>query len=490
MRTNYQGSIDTSSTQINDGGQTALSLFHTAAERVPAYKDFLSKAGIAHEKIKTIEDFTKYVPIIDKQSYISQYPLAELCMDGRLSANRIISGSSGSSGAPFFWPRGYWQDQEGTEMFGEVYDRIFDMEKHSTLLVICYAMGMWIAGTFALTTALSYIDKGRPVNVITPGIDKEEAAKAIKQLAPNYDQVVLVGYPPIVKDVITESQRIGVDWKNIKTRLLLSSEAFSEEWRDYVLETIRSDDPYRDTSSIYGTADAGIFGIETPASTLVRRLYNHKPDLKKDLFGTHILPTLVQYEPKRRYFEEVNGELIFTSNAGLPLIRYNTQDSGGVLSFAQVVNPVGQEVSRQSEALNINLREWNRPFLFVNGRKLFVITLYGANIYPENIKAGLLDSEVRDLVTGKFTMVTKNASDMDQYLEINVELAQDVLATGSYEERIARALVDGLRSHNMEYHKLEATIGENAHPHIKLVPFGDPEHFAAGVKHKWVKKAH
>lgn len=487
MRTNYQGSTKALS-KLNEGEREALDLFHTAARKVPAYKDFLKKSAIDHEKIKTIEEFVKYVPIIDKQSYISQYPLADLCMDGRLSANRIISGSSGSSGAPFFWPRGAWQDSEGTEMFGEVYDRIFEMKGRSTLLVICYAMGMWIAGTFALTTALSYIDKGRPTNVITPGIDKEEAAKAIKQLASSFDQVVLVGYPPIIKDVITEGMRIGVDWKNTKTRLLLSSEAFSEEWRDYVLELVGSKDPYRDTSSIYGTADAGIFGIETPFSTLVRRIYNHHTDLKDEIFGTNILPTLVQYEPTRRYFEEINGELVFTSNAGLPLVRYNTQDNGGVLSTSEVTSPIAKELSTQSKALNIDAGEWQRPFLFVNGRKLFVVTLYGANIYPENVKAGLIDANVRDLVTGKFTMATKNANDMSQYLEVNVELAPGVTIENAHEELIKQALINALRTHNMEYHKLEATVAENAHPQIVLVPFGDPKHFAVGAKHTWVRK--
>ncbi len=46
------------SSQIDqDGFQIALELFHQAAERVPAYKDFLKKNSIAHKKVVSYADF-------------------------------------------------------------------------------------------------------------------------------------------------------------------------------------------------------------------------------------------------------------------------------------------------------------------------------------------------------------------------------------------------------------------------------------------------
>ena len=39
------------------GAKRALQLFHDAAERVPAYKDFLKKAKIDHQHVRTIADF-------------------------------------------------------------------------------------------------------------------------------------------------------------------------------------------------------------------------------------------------------------------------------------------------------------------------------------------------------------------------------------------------------------------------------------------------
>jgi phenylacetate-coenzyme A ligase PaaK-like adenylate-forming protein len=49
------------------GRKRALSIFHEAAEKVPAYKRFLKLKEVNSKEIKTFEDFQKRVPIIDKK---------------------------------------------------------------------------------------------------------------------------------------------------------------------------------------------------------------------------------------------------------------------------------------------------------------------------------------------------------------------------------------------------------------------------------------
>ena len=470
------------------GQNNALKLFHLAAERVPAYKDFLSKEKLNHHSIKTFQDFNTYVPLIDKKNYITQYPFKDLCMNGDVHVNRLISVSSGSSGAPSFWPRGYEQDKEGMVMFGEIYDRIFGMEKKSTLLVVCFSMGTWIAGTFTTTTALMYAEQGRPINIATPGLEKAETIKIIKNLSANYEQVVIVGYPPFVKDIIEEGRRSGISWHKMRTKLLLAGESFSEEWRTYVLNMLGSHDPYYDTSSIYGSADAGIFGVETPVSVLARRIYNQRSKARRAIFGTDILPTLVQYDPTKRFFEEIDGELVFTANSGIPLVRYNIQDTGGVLSFDEAMGPIEDRAVPMAMQHGIKLGDWRRPFIYVNGRKLFSTTIYAVNIYPENIKAALIDKRVRRWVTGLFTMATKNYSDMDQYFEINVELAKDFVAKPEHQVVIEEVILRKLLKLNGEFHKLHEAVGPKVRPRIHLISFKNPKYFAQGTKHKWVKK--
>lgn len=475
-------------TPVSRGEKMALDLFHDSAQRVPAYKHFLKTQGVKPDHIKTYEDFQKYVPVIDKKNYLSKYPLADLCADGDTFNNRIISVSSGSSGTPFYWPRGLAQDVEGTAMHSEIYDHIFQMNEKSTLLVICFSMGTWIAGSFTTSSSFGYADKGNPVNIVTPGLEKGEAINAIKNLSSYYDQVVIAGYPPFVKDVIEEGKRSGIKWQKMKVRLMMAGEAFSEEWRDYVLRSVNSKNPYFDAINIYGSADAGMLGNETPVSILMRRIYNQRPKARQAIFGTDVLPSIVQYDPKRRHFEEVDGELVFTTVSGIPLVRYNIKDTGGVLPFEKAIEPIEERFIRTAKQRDIDIDQWRKPFVYLNGRKDFSVTIYAVNIYPENIKAALIDRQLQRWVTGRFTMATMNYTDMDQYFEINVELAKDFVVKAQHQTLIEDIILQKLLKMNTEFNKLHAAIGIKAVPRVHLVEFGDPNYFARGVKHKWVKK--
>lgn len=472
------------------GEKRALEMFHTVSRRVPAYKNFLEKEHIQAKKIRTYDDFTKYVPLVDKENYITQYPLADLCLDGNLFTNRLISVSSGSTGEPFYWPRGLVQDAEGADMHAPIYDNIFQMNQKNTLVVVCFSMGAWIAGSFTTSSTLAYADKGNPVNVITPGLDKTEAINAIKHLASSYEQVVLVGYPPFIKDIIDEGTRAGVKWKNMKTKLMTAGEAFSEEWRDYVLRLVHSNDPYRDAVNVYGSADAGMLGYETPVSTLIRRIYNQRPKTRTELFGeTSTTPSIIQYDPNHRHFEEVNGELVITAMSGIPFIRYNIKDFGGILSFEEAVAPIEERFTMLSKKHNIDVDKWRRqPFLYLKGRKGFSTTIYAVNVYPENIKAALIDRRVQRWVTGRFTMATQNYSDMDQYFEINIELARDFVFKKQHQALVEEVIFQKLMKLNAEFHKLYTVIGVKALPRVHLIKFGDPDYFSQAGKHKWVKK--
>src|SRR3989338_714282 len=137
---------------VKKGESGALKFFHEAAERVPAYKDFLKKRGIKHKSIKTIKDFRK-VPFTDKNNYLRKYSFADLSWDGRFSEKRwVISSTSGSTGEPFYFPRERWQDMQyaGT---AELYLRAnFNIHKKSTLYINCFALGVWIGGLFTYNT--------------------------------------------------------------------------------------------------------------------------------------------------------------------------------------------------------------------------------------------------------------------------------------------------------------------------------------------------
>jgi len=468
------------------GRQTAVRLFWEMAERVPAYNDFLKKHRFNPRSVTTASDFPK-IPVIDKDNYLRQYPLEMLSWDGDLSSTRMISVSSGSTGRPFFWPHGRDQHREGTLLHKYIYDRIFGISDKKTLVVICFSMGTWIAGPFTLLSTIGVSDHHEVLNTISPGIEKEDAVQAIKNLAGNYEKIIIAGYPPFVKDVIDESMEAGIKWKQHDVSLLLAGEAISEEWRNYILEEIGSRDRYHDTSLIYGTADATILGHETPYSILLRRMYNNRPKLMRETFNTSVLPTLVQYYPELRYFEQIGDELIFTARAGIPLCRYNIHDSGRVLTPAEVTEPLKGVLPSRLKATNIRwLKFWSGlPFVSLNGRKDFTVTLYGLLVYPENIKAALIKPQLRSFVSGKFVVSTEYDKQMEQYLDIQVELKQGHSATAARARAVTSELVRTMMRVNAEYRKLHRSLGSKANPQVALIKKGEPPFDGSGPKHRW-----
>jgi phenylacetate-CoA ligase len=467
--------------------QSELKLFREVSSRVPAYEDFLKTNDVNPARIKTIDDFHK-LPIVDKKNYLTKYPLADLCWDGTLAHSRIISVSSGSTGEPFFWPRGAWQDQEGGQMHAQLYREIFAADKKSTLIVICFSMGTWIAGSYTAASTIAAAEEGIKMNLVTPGIEKEEAVKAIKHLGRQYEQIIIAGFPPFTKDILDEGIRQGIRWNKLNVKFMWAGEAFSEEWRDYVLQYVGSKNPYFSGVNIYGSADAAMLGHETPVSILLRRILNRRPALRLSTFGSEVLPSIMQYDPSRRYFEVEGGEMVFSAYSGIPLLRYNIHDTGGILSYEEGVNLAGPAFAEGLKKHAIDPAPWHLPFIYLNGRKDFTATIYAVNIYTENIKAALVDPKMRGWGTGKFTMATRNKTDMDQYFEINIELAKGIPPESEYRTIASQTIITKLTKMNGEYRKLRSAIGEKADPVVHLIEFGDKEHFANGVKHRWVKR--
>jgi phenylacetate-CoA ligase len=192
------------------GEKMALSLFRSASRRVPAYVDFLEKRKVNPEKIKTIGDF-KHLPVTTKENYFKKYPLEDLCWDGNLEKNDIFSVSSGSSGAPFFWPRGKNLELE-TAISHELFLRdIFGIDKQKTLFIVTFSMGIYIAGVITASAVSQIAQKGYPLVVITPGINMDEILRIAREMSPKFSQTIIAGYPPFVKDVIERGEGGGID---------------------------------------------------------------------------------------------------------------------------------------------------------------------------------------------------------------------------------------------------------------------------------------
>lgn len=478
---------------IEKGEARALKLFKLMSERVPAYKDFLRKNKVNPDLIRSIEDFKK-IPTIDKYNYLKVYPLEKLCWDGELKERRwTISTTSGSTGEPFYFPREVEQDWQYA-IYADLYFRTnFQVDKKSTLYVVGFPMGAWIGGVFTFETIrLLAQARGYKLSVITPGIHKEEIIKAVRNLGDKFDQVIIGCYGPFLKDTLDDGEKMGFRWKDYNLKFIFSAEAFSEGFRDYVLKIagIKGNDVYCATLNHYGTVDLGTMSYETPLAILARRIAVKRKRIYKKLFGDTIkLPTFTQYIPELFYFEEVSDGLVCSAFSGLPLVRYDLKDHGGVLTFGQVLKNFSEEgIDLLASAKNVGIINtvWKIPFVHVYERKDFSISFYAFQIYPETIRKALQRRELARALTGKFTMMTKYDFAQNQYIEINIEMKAEVRRSKGLEEKVQKAVVAGLLKESSEYRETFGNIGQRALPKIILWPYEYPRYFKPGTKQKWV----
>ncbi|RSD07897.1 phenylacetate--CoA ligase family protein [Amycolatopsis eburnea] len=455
-------------------GSHVLDLFRRTAETVPAYRDFLRTHGIAPEDVTTIDDFRK-LPLVDKAGYHRKYPLPDLCRGGSFDGNDMIAVSSGSSGHPTIWPRALEDELHVARRFEQVLVDGFHADRKKTLAVVCFPLGTWVGGLFTTACVRHLAAKGCPITVVAPGNNKAEILRVLPELAPHFEQVVLLGYPPFVKDVVDTGLAEGIDWPAYAIKLVLAGEVFSEQWRDLVAQRAGVADPLTGIASLYGTADAGVLGTETPVSVGIRRFFADRPDLAREVFGDARLPTLVQYDPASRFFEVHDGTLVFTADGGIPLIRYHIADDGGVLPHAELLAYCARHGFTPPPGPEL-------PFVYVFGRSLFTVSFFGANVYPENVTVGLEQPGISDTVTGKFVIESVEDADRDRRLRITVETAPGASADAG---RIAESVRTQLVRLNSEFaHYVPA---EGQLPDVVLRPAGDPEYFPAGVKHRYTR---
>lgn len=466
------------------GFDRALATFRDAARRVPAYKNFLTKHGIDSSAIKTYTDFIQ-VPEITKENYLTRYPFKDLLLDGVFDNSHIISMSSGSSGQPFFWPRGEQSAQECTQLHETLFSNNFDTLNKETLVIIAFAMGTWIAGTYTLGAMLEMKKRGHKIVTVTPGIDKIAVVRLLEKMSPEFEQTILMGYPPFIKDILDEASDARVNLAKLSLKTVFAGEIISEPWRDYILKKIKKPDDLFVSANIYGTADAGLLGNETPVSIFARRQSLKDPALYEQLFDhTTIVPSLVHYDPSLRFFEKKEGNLLFTVNNALPLVRYKILDQGRIISSAQLLDILAET----GHPLPTELQKIKQEgYIVIYGRSDLATTFYALDIYPENIKYGLEGDRLSKHVTGKFVVKTLyDDASQEQTLHLYIELKNNVETHQKIEKMVLESVIKSLKTHNSEYNRLYQELEHKANPKVHLLPYESPE-FTIKIKQRWTQ---
>jgi phenylacetate-CoA ligase len=465
----------------------AIAFFHEVARDVPAYGAFLREHGVDSAAVSSPEAFAR-LPLVTKADYLKKHPLPALCRGGSLLSSETIAASSGSTGDPMLWPRSLADEVAVAVRFEQVFLDSFEADRKRTLAVVCFPLGTWIGGMFTATCCRHLATKGYPIFTVTPGNAKAEILHLVKELGPLFEQTVLLGYPPFLKDVIDSGNAGGIHWRDRAVKLVLAGEVFTEEWRTLMGARAGMTRPLLDSASLYGTADAGVLGNETPLTIAIRRFLAERPEDARALFGEGRLPTLVQFDPCARYFEVHEGTLVFTGDNGIPLVRYHISDDGGVVPYGALIarlRALGFDaVQAATDAGARTLREL--PFVYVFGRSHFALSFFGANIFPEMVSVGLEQPQLVAHVTGKFVMELVKGEDFDVELAIAVELAPGVAGDASLEGAIAQSILEHLLRLDPEFGAYVPK--ERQLPRVTLHATGDPGYFPVGVKHRYSRR--
>ena len=461
------------------GGREAIRLYNKMLTKVPAYKSFLSKNKFGNKKISNISQF-RAIPISSKENYRYKFPSKKLLWEDDVP--KMLYSSSGSSGTPTYWHSGDISERRDGELHGHIFTKVFGINKNSeTLVIVSFTMGLWIAGLYTAFAGRYLNSKGFKITTITPGVEKESIASIFRDIAPEYETVVLAGYPPFITDIVNFLVKSRTIPKNFK--ILTGGDKFTEDWRQAIRKKLKYRLKNSDIANIYGTSDAGIIAYETQLSIFLRSKSAKNRNLYRDLFGDAILiPGLSQFDPKEIYIEIIDTELVLTINGSTPLTRYNIHDTGKVFSPSQIVR-ILKKNKLYTEAKKSCAGSWNLPFVSVDGRTDVAITFYALNIYPEHIKACLNTPKIRNLVSGNCVAYTnETGSFKTERFYVDVELREGILPSKVNRRLISKTLAETILKVNIEYRKLHKLLDDAVLPKVKLVKYGSLNPEARNVK--------
>ena len=273
---------------------------------------------------------------------------------------------------------------------------------------------------------------------------------------------------------------------------IFSAEGFSESFRDFVISTCGLSNPYTSTLNHYGTVDLGTMSYETPLSILIRRLGTTNPLIYDRIFGRMVtLPTLTQYIPERFYFESVAGSIYCSSRSGIPLVRYDLKDHGGVIPYTTMMkdlSEVGIDMDVSIRDADIRDTVWSLPFVHVYERGDFSVSFFAFQLYPETIRKALRNAEFGRTITGKFTMMVTFDANANQQLEIHIERKPGTHISASMKTKLVLRIIETLMHDSSEYRVTRSIYPKQTVPRLTFWPYGHPTYFSGKGKQQWVKK--
>lgn len=322
---------------------------------VPAYKILTQEAGVG-----AASPFTHF-PIVDKDSYLRRFSFTEtLSSEYPLTDQYLICSSSGSTGIPTIWPRNLQKDTQIADIHTAFLHDHFSVKTKPTLVVVLFGLGTTIAGM--LTSQLLWLgSQDAPISSITAGTDVASGLEVASECYSQFEQVILIGYPPLIEEWIEVAKQKHISLKNWKCHVVFTSAQGGYEWRSTIQSALQSKKHVPKVVGMYGCAEAGLVGVETPRSEAITALAVKHQSFRSELFPAHVLPTLIELDPSK-HIELVDSEVIISVDQAVPLIRYNLHDLGTWIEGSIIQNAL------KHNGLDVPYTYNNSRFLALFGR--------------------------------------------------------------------------------------------------------------------------
>ncbi len=463
---------------VKQSEDNIINNFKIYAPKVKAYVKFLQKHNINIDNINTIEDFKK-LPLTSKDNYITKYPLEELVTD--MSEVSSITSSSGSSGVPIYLARAAIKDIDMAETLELSLEYNFHIQGKRTLFMVTVGLGIWSASSQITALALLISYKNTGFSVVTPGLNIEECVKILNNfINSEYDQMVIIGYPSFIKDILDEAvlSHIEIDKKDIY--IYAGGEGFTLGWRQYILNLLGKVGNNRFICNLAASSESGVLATDTNITKDIVYKIKQSRDrsLVEKIFKTKLYPTLAQYNPLSKYMEAIDGTIVLTLFDVMPFLRYDTKDKGGIYLLSDIAKKIN---------INIKTNDLKLPCLYLSGRSDVIITIYSVNIYIDNIKDITNSFELLSYITGKFQARVDIDKNQNPKFLLNLEIKKGYTINTIDTNYIKKYIISNLKNINSEYSKLHNTFGKKVEPIISYEEFSKDNSFATDNKVKFKK---
>ncbi|MFC2136881.1 hypothetical protein ACFLTE_01770 [Bacteroidota bacterium] len=406
--------------------KSVIKAFKRASKRTVAYKEILISKNIEIAKIKNLRNFQENVPIIDKEQIFPNNNIDKLCLNGSITSIKSIFSSSGFSGIYSFGVNTKKNYKNISKSIDTSLEYLFQISKKKTFLISCIPMGVKVHTSLPIAET---------------SIRSDMALSIIKKFSGYYDQIIIVGDPYFIKKIAEEGIEQQIDWSKINSSFIFGEDWFSQSFREYI-ENLTGMKPElnqeRKVLATLGIAELDLNLFHESKYTIeIRREAQKNIALRQDLFGEgNSAPILFHYFPHRTYMECINGELIFSMlspNLLIPLIRYNSKDSGKLYSYKHI------ETILKKHNLNHYIPDIKLPFVSVYGRKENYIIYKNEKIIPEDIKQSIFENlEVARLTTGYFRLSNDEVNPIE--IQLNKGIVDDKKIRQLFENQINKYL--------------------------------------------------